>query len=112
MPIATPNVPPNCEALGSTRKPPLFSLKFGVNSIASESLLAYGFHFIQNSTVTWLVPDRFSGIAPESLEPLKPIAVFGSSRTAPGSPKVPPSIVPLLEPTLSRIAGPAGSPSL
>ena len=110
--MPTPKVPPNCGALGSTRKPPSCSLKLGVNSIASASLLAYAFHFSQNSTVTWLVPDRLSGIAPESLEPLKPIAVLGSPLTAPGSPKVPPLIVPLLEPSLSEIVGPVGSPSL
>ena len=52
MPIPTPNVPPNSGALGSTRKPPAFSLKLGVNSSASASLLAYWFHFNQNSTVT------------------------------------------------------------
>ncbi len=89
----SPKVPPNSPALGSTRKPPAFALKFGVNSIASASLLAYGFHFSQNSIVTLLVPERFSGMAPESLAPLKLIAVLGS-RSRRAAPNVPPVIGP------------------
>ena len=112
IPIPTPNVPPYSGALGSTRKPPGVSLKFGVNSIASASLLAYAFHFSQNSTVTWLVPERFMlGMAPLSLVPLKASAVLASPSTAPSSPNVPPAIVPLALPLLSLTVGPAVSPS-
>ena len=81
-----------------------------MNSIASASLLAYWFHFSQNSTVTWLVAERFSGIAPESLVPLNDQRAVGSSEIAPGWPKLPPLIVPLLVPLLSEIVGPADSP--
>ena len=59
-PIATEKVP--SVASGSTRKPPVWLLKFGVNSMASASSLAYAFHFSQNSTVTVPVDDRFIGI--------------------------------------------------
>jgi hypothetical protein len=58
VPMATPNVPPNCGASGSTRKPPKLSLKFGVNSIASASSLEKLFHFSQNSTVIAVFVDR------------------------------------------------------
>src|SRR5919199_1734670 len=69
MPIATPKLPLFCGAFGSMRKPPALSLKFEVNSIARRSSSAYAFHFIQNSTVTLLVPERSTFADAESSMP-------------------------------------------
>ena len=85
----TANWPPCSGALGSTRKPPGPWLKFGVNSIARRSLLAYASQFSQNSTVSLLVADRLRlALAAESLVPLKLTAVSVSSDSAPGAPSV------------------------
>src|SRR6185312_1275530 len=110
MPIATPNcVGPL--AFGSMRKPPRLLLKLGVNSIASESLLAKAFHFIQNSIVTLLSADRLSGADAAPVTPSKLVDVVVSPVRAPGWPGVaPPVSAPVAAPIGSARALPVVSP--
>ena len=102
LPMATPNLPPSWGALGSIRKPPAVELKLGVNSIARSSFSWKAFHFIQNSTVTWVVPERERFAVAASSRPSKLTAPSVSPEIAPGAPSVgEPTVVALLFPKAS-----------
>ena len=82
----------------------------GVSSIARSSEASKTFHFIQNSTVTVLVPDRSTGALAELEVPLKRTAVLESPGIAPGTPSVTPLAVALEDPLLSASVVPLLSP--